>query len=105
MMDNRFEMIKKAMEDEKFENKLAACNSAEELRHAFDEMAIEFTEEEAKELYNEIRAQLNKNEEMEEAALEGVAGGWVGGVIFLAGCYIAGRLYGKYAKNALGICK
>ena len=58
---------------------------------------------------NQMENEMNYNAladgELTAEALDNVDGGWIGGVIFLAGCAVAGYAYGRWAKGELGLCK
>lgn len=105
MEDKRMNQFETAMRDTAFAEKIAGCETPEALKAAFEKANIEFTAEEAVEIMNVIRSQASADGELSVENLDAVAGGWVGGVVFLVGCAIAGYAYGRYAKNELGICK
>lgn len=104
MKDERLVKLEEAMRNEEFLEKVATCKNAEEFKVALDTKDIIFTEEEAKEMFAVIYSQISENGELSEESLNVVSGGWVGGVIFVGGCLVAGYLYGKYGQKVVGIC-
>ncbi len=106
MTDERMVLIEKAMESEEFTEKVAMCNSAEELRSVFSGAGIELSIDEVEGLVANVKERLAGGEELSEEALEGVSGGigFVGALVIVGGAYVAGRLYGAYAKKKLGYC-
>lgn len=104
MQDEKVEKLKEAMNDVEFESKIAVCNSPEELYEVLESKQIGYTLDETKKMYEVIADSLS--DELSEAALEGASGGYlVGAALFVGGCYVAGRLYGSYARNKLGYCR
>ena len=106
MIDERIKKIEMAMENKDFEEKVANVQSEKELKELFVTQDIIMTDEEISGLCAQVRSVLNGNgDEISEEALDDVAGGSIiGGLLFVGGCYIAGRIYGNIAKKKIGWC-
>lgn len=99
MQEEKLTNLKKAMEDSGFEQKIADCNSPEELFDVLEERQLGYSMDEVNEMYDVIANSLS--DELNENALDNVSGGL--GVLtagaIVAGAYIAGRLYGRAARS------
>ena len=104
IMDERVNKIQVAMNNEQFADKVAMCNSAEELQSLFASESIEMTVEEVNALIASVKSSEADGAEIGEVDLDNVAGGFWGAVAIIGGAYIAGRLYGTYANSKLGYC-
>lgn len=106
MTDERIKMLELAMEDKEFEEKVANIESEAALKALFATKGIIMTDEEISAFCKKVRSMLNDNgDEISEDALDDVSGGGaVAGLVFVGGCYVAGRIYGYVAKKKLGWC-
>ena len=81
-MENRLELIKNAMEDKAFVEKIAAMDDGLDVQAAFSEKGIEMTLEEIAQIA--AIAFGDKSDELEESALEAVAGGVLAEIAIVA---------------------
>lgn len=106
MNDERFEMIKKAMEDDEYVKKMAECKGKEDYKNVLLEKGITMTEDEIEAFTKTVQKGCTEETELSEEELVNVNGG-VGIAVacaICAGAYVAGRVYMYYAKRKLGYC-
>lgn len=106
MTDERIKMLELAMEDKEFEENVANIESEAALKELFATKGILMTDDEISAFCKKVRSILNEDsDEIGEDALDDVSGGGiVAGLIFVGGCYVAGRIYGYVAKKKIGWC-
>ena len=106
MTDERIKALELAMDDADFEEKVANIESETALKELFATKGIIMTDEEISAFCKNVRNILESNgDELGEDALDDVSGGGIiAGLVFVGGCYVAGRIYGRFAKKKLGWC-
>lgn len=81
-MENRLELIKSAMEDKAFVEKIAAMDDGLDVQAAFAEKGIEMTLEEIAQIATIAFGE--KSDELEESELDAVAGGVLAEIAIVA---------------------
>ena len=100
MTDERIKKLELAIADKEFEERIVSCSSNEELKEIMSSKGIDMSDEEIENLADRVRNMLAEGEELDEGSLEDVSGGGlVTAIVFIGGCYIAGRILGGKAGN------
>ena len=69
------EKINQLLQDEAFLDKMMGCESEKDIADVFTENGIEMSEEEVKDMLEQVSAGKSTGGELDESALEGVSGG------------------------------
>ena len=98
------EQLQKAMDDENVRDRVSKCKSADELFEIFQEAGVEYSREEVGQIYDMLEKASLDTEELNEDALNDVAGGWVGAAVAGVGAYwgamyVIGRVYGSKLRK------
>ena len=77
------EKLDQLLENEAFLDKIYSCESEKEIADTLTENGIEMSEEEVKDMLEQVSAGKSTGGELDETALEGVAGGRIIGAVII----------------------
>ena len=98
MADNRMEKLNEIMEQNA--DTIAQFEEPAQVQAFMASKGVNLSDSEMAEFASAAEA-YSKTGELSEDDLDNVSGGWIGGVLFVGGCYIAGRCYGKWARKKI----